>query len=76
MRNLAVEPVTSRVGRHGDSLCVVLNREIRAAVPWQKGDVIAVRLCGEKLVLERVNLNAMARIRTGEVLPSNGTLFG
>jgi antitoxin component of MazEF toxin-antitoxin module len=56
-----------RINKHGDSICVVLNRHVRDLVPWQRGDSIAVRLAGEKLILERINLQDYAKLRTGEV---------
>ena len=56
----------TRVGRSGDSLAIVLNRHVRDLVNWQLGDPIAVRLAGEKLILERINLNEYAKLRTGE----------
>jgi len=66
MDNIANGPQLARVNKHGPSLCIVLTKAIRVALPWRHRDVIAVRLVGEKLILERVAVESMARIRTGE----------
>jgi len=58
---------TGKLGSHGTTMCVTINKTVRSWVPWRKGDVIAIRLAGEKLVLERVNLDALAKVKTGEV---------
>ena len=55
------------VGVHGRGLCVPLTSAIKEWTNWQRGDTIAVRQAGEKLVLERVNMDSLCRIRTGEV---------
>jgi len=54
---------------------VILVKQVMDQLPWQPGDLVAVRVCGEKLVIERVPLEQMAKIRTGEVQPYAGDLF-
>ena len=59
--------VPTKLHKHGNGLCVRINKAIKQLIPWQVGDTIAVRVAGEKLVLERIDLNAFGRIRTGEI---------
>lgn len=68
-------PIPCRVLRRGGSLGITLAREVREQLPWRAGDVVAVRVCGEKLVIERLPLEGFARIRTGEVEPHAANLF-
>ena len=56
----------TRVHRHGNAICVLITKAIRGAVPWRSGDKIAVRLAGEKVILERVPMEQLAILRTGE----------
>jgi bifunctional DNA-binding transcriptional regulator/antitoxin component of YhaV-PrlF toxin-antitoxin module len=59
----------TRVKRDGAGLSIFLHKELRDLTGWQSGDRIAVRQAGEKYILERVPLEALAKIRTGEVSP-------
>jgi len=58
----------TKVARHGDSLCVVLNRAVRDISGWQLGDPVAVRQCGEMLLLDKIDLNEYAKLHTGETV--------
>jgi len=60
--------VPTKLHQHGNGMCIRVNKAIRNLIPWQVGDTIAVRVAGEKLILERINLDALARIRTGEAV--------
>jgi len=68
-------PIPCKVHRRGGSLCVLLVKEVRELLPWRAGDYVAVRVSGEKLVMERIPLEKAAIIRTGEVQPYAETLF-
>jgi len=72
MSNQAI-PV--RVHKYGGSLCILLVKAIRDLLPWRAGDTVAVRVCGEKLMIERIPLERIAIVRTGEVQPHAATLF-
>jgi hypothetical protein len=63
----------TKVAKHGDGLCVVLNRQVRDVADWQRGDPVAVRQCGEMLLLEKINLNDYAKLRTGQPVPQPGS---
>lgn len=56
----------TRVHRHGNALCVLITKSIREAIAWRSGDKIAVRLAGDKVILERVPMEQLAILRTGE----------
>lgn len=55
----------TRIAKHGTGLCVVLNRGVRDIAPWNVGDAVAVRQCGDMLLLDRIDLNEYAKLRTG-----------
>jgi hypothetical protein len=63
---MPANPIPVTVHRHGGSLCLVLVKAVRELLPWRAGDVIAVRVCGDKLVMERIPLETLAKVRTGE----------
>lgn len=60
-----MEVQLTRVHQHGGALCLVLTKPIREATCWRNGDKVAVRLAGDKLVLERVAMEKLAILRTG-----------
>ena len=72
---MSANPIPCRVHRRGGSLAILLTKEIRALLPWRAGDFVAVRVLGEKVVMERVPLEGMAKIRTGEPEPYAAGLF-
>ena len=72
---MRTDPTPIRVTKHGGSLCLVLVKNVRDQIPWRAGDFVAVRVCGEKLIAERVPLEGMAKIRTGEVENHAASLF-
>jgi len=55
----------TKIARHGSSLCVIFNGNVRALVPWNIGDAVAVRQYGDKLIIDRIDLSEYAKIRTG-----------
>ncbi len=55
----------TRIAKHGNSMCLVFNANVRNLVPWNLGDSVAVRQYGDKLVLDRIDLGEYAKIRTG-----------
>jgi antitoxin component of MazEF toxin-antitoxin module len=56
----------TRVHKHGNALCVLITKSVREAILWRSGDKIAVRLAGAKVILERVPMEQLAILRTGE----------
>jgi len=64
-----------RIHKFGGSLCVLLVKQIRDRLPWRAGDFVAARVCGDKLVIERLPLEKLATIRTGEAQPYEPNLF-
>ena len=63
------QAVPCRIHRRGNSLYLLLADGVRKVLPWRPGDFIAARVCGEKLILERLTLEKAATIRTGETEP-------
>ncbi|HZU21863.1 MAG TPA: hypothetical protein VE998_03465 [Terriglobales bacterium] len=57
---------TARTKRLGRSIYLLLPKELYALTKWRAEDVIALRLCGEKITAERVPLEKLAIPRTGE----------
>lgn len=60
------QAIPVRLHKIGGSLAVVLVKAVRDLLPWRAGDVVGVRVCGEKLMIERIPLEHIAIIRTGE----------
>ena len=56
----------SKVKRNGHSRYVVLPAPLFKHLIWRDGDSVAIRQAGEKVIIERVALEELARIRTGE----------
>ena len=69
------QPTPVQVHRHGGSLCILLVKALRDALGWRAGDTVAVRVCGEKVVMERLPMETFAKIRTGEITPHAPELF-
>ena len=67
--------IPCRIHRRGNSLFLLLVKEVRAQLPWRGGDFVAARVCGEKLIIERIALDKLATVRTGEVAPQAASLF-
>lgn len=57
----------SKVKLNGHSIYVVLPAALVRGLTWRIGDAVAIRQAGEKLIVERVALEELAKIRTGEV---------
>ena len=56
----------SKVKRNGHSLYVVLPHPLVKCTLFREGDAVALRVAGEKVILERISLEQLAIIRTGE----------
>lgn len=63
-------PIPCRIHSRGGSHFVLLAKEVLKLLPWREGDILAARVVGEKLVMERIPLERMSIIRTGEALPN------
>jgi len=68
-------PIPCLIQKRGHSLGITLAKAVRELLPWRAGDFVAVRVCGEKLVIERIPLEKTAIIRTGEAQPYAAGLF-
>jgi bifunctional DNA-binding transcriptional regulator/antitoxin component of YhaV-PrlF toxin-antitoxin module len=55
-----------RIVRLKTSRAVLLPKELAVSMGWNPGDRIACRMAGEKLILQRIALEELATIRTGE----------
>lgn len=69
------QAIPAKVHKYGGSLCVLLVKQIRDALPWRAGDMVGLRVCGEKLMIERIALEKVAIIRTGEAQERTGEPF-
>lgn len=58
-----MRPALAKLLKNGNSEAVTIPKQILAALQWRRGDVIALRLAGEKLILERVPLEKLAILR-------------
>lgn len=56
----------SRVYKQGGSLGVLITKRILQHFHLNRGDVVGVRIAGEKLIIERIPLEKVAVLRTGE----------
>jgi hypothetical protein len=63
------QAIPARIHKFGGSLCVILVKDVRDLLNWRAGDMVGVRVCGEKLMIERIALEKVAIIRTGEPQP-------
>jgi bifunctional DNA-binding transcriptional regulator/antitoxin component of YhaV-PrlF toxin-antitoxin module len=68
-------PSVAKINKYGGGLCLVLVKGVREVLPWRAGDFVAMRVVGDKLVVERLALENAARIRTGEAQPYAAPLF-
>lgn len=56
-----------RIRRFGKSTYLLLTKETQRHTGWNVGDRIAIRPVGDKLILERVPLEELAKLRSSEV---------
>jgi antitoxin component of MazEF toxin-antitoxin module len=63
---MSANPIPCMVQRRGNSLGITLAKRVRDLLPWRHGDYVAVRVMGEKLVIERLALEKVSILRTGE----------
>lgn len=66
---MSAHAIPCKVHRRGGSLAIMLVRQVRELLPWRAGDVVGVRVCGDKLIVEKIPLDRIAVIRTGEPQP-------
>ena len=57
-----------RVFKLGSTLVVRIPAAKARDVMLKAGDFVAVRAAGEKLIIERVDTNQLARVKTGELV--------
>jgi antitoxin component of MazEF toxin-antitoxin module len=62
-------PTPTKLQMAGRSMALILRKEVTNQLTWRIGDYVAVRVCGEKLVIERLAMEKIATIRTGEAQP-------
>jgi antitoxin component of MazEF toxin-antitoxin module len=55
-----------RVRRIGATLHITIPRSLERLICIGKGDRVAIRVAGEKLVIERIEMEKLAVLRTGE----------
>lgn len=68
------QAIPVKIHKFGGSLCVLLVKAVRDLLPWRAGDMVGIRVCGEKLMIERIPLEKIAIIRTGEAQPHAANL--
>jgi antitoxin component of MazEF toxin-antitoxin module len=68
-------PIPCMVHRRGNSLGITLAKQVRQQLPWRAGDFVAVRVIGEKIIIERIALEKSAIVRTGEAQAYDANLF-
>lgn len=61
----------TRVRKHGRAVYLLMTPEMRDQTGWQPGDYITVRPVGEKLLLERVQLEQLAKLQNREATDDN-----
>jgi len=66
---MSAHAIPCKVHRRGGSLAIMLVREVRHLLNWRAGAVVGVRVCGDKLIVEKIPLDRIAVIRTGEPQP-------
>jgi len=55
-----------RLTRSGDGVMCWINRPLREALGWNVGDRIAMRPCGNQLVLQRIPMEQLALLRRNQ----------
>jgi bifunctional DNA-binding transcriptional regulator/antitoxin component of YhaV-PrlF toxin-antitoxin module len=73
---MSAHSIPCRVFRKSGSLYVLMSKEVRQAVNWRAGEFVAARVCGEKVILERIPLDQLAKIRTGETVKRPEDVLG
>lgn len=58
-----------RIIRYGRALYITFPKHTSEQLPWNPGDRVALRVAGEKIIVERVPMESLAKLRTGEVHP-------
>ena len=54
----------TRVSKCGSSLHVLIPKQIADLLRWRPDDRVALRIAGEKVILERVAIEELARVKT------------
>lgn len=61
-----------RVHKHGGSLCVVLTKELLLQLPLRNADRLAIRVSGDKFIMQRIPLESLAKLGSDEGIPASG----
>lgn len=67
--------IPCRLQVRGGSLFLLMARELRRMLTWREGDFVGARVCGDKVILERIPLDKLATLRTGDAQPYTPELF-
>ena len=73
---MGVQATPTKLIRLGKGLALYVPAHIRETLPWRPGDYIGVRQAGEKLIIERIPIERIAVLRTGEAQVNDSSLFG
>lgn len=68
MSVVANRPILTRTTRRGASLYLLLPTVIAEALAWHAEDNFALRIAGNKLIVDRIAVDKLAIIRTGETV--------
>ncbi len=53
-----------RVHKYGGSLCIILSRRLLSQIIFRRGDQVALRVAGDKLIIQRIPLEELAKVVT------------
>lgn len=56
----------ARIYKLGGALAIHLSKQVLQHFHVNRGDVVGIRVAGEKLIVERIALENVAKLRTGE----------
>jgi antitoxin component of MazEF toxin-antitoxin module len=60
-------PLVGRIHKYGGSLALLLSRRLLTEIPLRHGDFVVIRVSGEKLVVERIPMENLAKVHTSEL---------
>lgn len=58
--------ILSKIIKQGNTHYMLLPASLFERLTWRAGDAVCIREAGEKLVIERIPLDKLAIIRTGQ----------
>lgn len=70
-RDISPLAEVGRAFKHGASVVVRIPPAKLREARINPGDFVAVRVAGDKLIIERVAMERLARVRTGELAPDS-----